>query len=107
MFVFLSSSSSQHSFMTPLVTLYDRGMETSTYGSSVDRLTRYRLRSSECTAFRNRRKELPSDVPKDIEEFLNKVQEHLNNANTTNNTIYANNELLKVIKLLEKILNMF
>jgi hypothetical protein len=46
---------------------------------------------------------LPDDVPQDIQDLLDMMQKHIDNANTTGNTIYANNELLKALGCCDEI----
>ncbi len=48
-------------------------------------------------------KYLPEEVPNDVQDLLDEMQMHLDNANTTQNTIYANNELLKALECAEEI----
>ncbi|NMC58429.1 MAG: DUF11 domain-containing protein [Candidatus Methanofastidiosa archaeon] len=44
------------------------------------------------------------EVPDDVKEKLYAAQQHIENARTTANSIYANNELKKAIRLLEEVL---
>ncbi|MEA1994275.1 MAG: right-handed parallel beta-helix repeat-containing protein, partial [Euryarchaeota archaeon] len=46
---------------------------------------------------------LSDDVPQDVQALLDEMQMHIDNANTTGNTIYANNELLKALRCCEDI----
>jgi parallel beta-helix repeat protein len=46
---------------------------------------------------------LRDEVPYDIQVLLDEIQRHIGNANTTGNTIYANNELLKALRCCDKI----
>jgi hypothetical protein len=46
---------------------------------------------------------LPDDVPQDVQDLLDEMQAHLDNANMTGNSIYANNELLKALDICDEI----
>jgi parallel beta-helix repeat protein len=46
---------------------------------------------------------LLDDIPENVQDLLDTMQAHLDNANITGNTIYANNELLKAVDCCEMI----
>ncbi len=48
-------------------------------------------------------KNLPDDVPSGVQALLDTMQLHIDNANTTGNSIYANSELLKALECCEEI----
>jgi len=53
--------------------------------------------------FSNSNEVIYVNKPEDVQALLDEMQEHIDNANTTGNSIYANYELLKVLKCCEDI----